>query len=171
MKRLALLAALTLLGCGGSTSTAEPSTGTETSGGQTSGTDSSSDDTSSTETSSTDARPTADASATTDASGPSADLADYARRTMAIVRRHWTIPAALAAPETMRLEASIEITIDETTRRATGYRILRVSGNADLDASVMRGLQALVDANETMPEPPVGLDDRASVRLRLTNHR
>jgi hypothetical protein len=102
------------------------------------------------------------------ADGPSVDLADYARRTMAIVRRHWTIPATLGPDEAAGLSSTISITIDETSRRATGYRIVSESGNTIFDESVRRGLQALVDANELMPEPPVGLDDRTSVRLRLT---
>ena len=111
------------------------------------------------------------ASATTaeaPADGPSADLADYARRTMVIVRRHWMIPATLGPQEASGLSSTISILIDETTRRATGYRVVSESGNTIFDESVRRGLQALVDANELMPEPPVGLDDRASVRLRLT---
>lgn len=105
---------------------------------------------------------------TSPSGGRSADLADYAARTMAIVRRHWTIPAALSPEGASLLSSTISISIDETTRRASGYRIVTESGNAVFDESVRRGLQALVDANELMPEPPVGLDDRASVRLRLT---
>lgn len=178
MKRLALLAAITLLGCGGGTTATEPASGadtqtsgTQTSGTESSGTESSSTDTSSTDTSSTDASATVDASPSPDASGPSADLADYARRTMLIVRRHWTIPATLSPEAAAALSSTISISIDETTHRASGYRIVSESGNAIFDESVRRGLQALVDANELMPEPPVGLDDRASVRLRLTGHR
>lgn len=166
MKRLALLAAITLLGCGGTAAT-EPSPSTDTAGAETSRAETSVEDTS-TETSSTDASAT---TATTDASGPSADLADYARATMAIVRRHWTIPATLSPEAASALSSTISISIDETTRRAAGYRIVSESGNAIFDESVRRGLQSLVDANELMPEPPVGLDDRASVRLRLTGHR
>lgn len=168
MKRLLVLAALTLLGCGSGSAATEPATSADS---QTSGTESSSTDTSSTETSSTNASATADASASPDASGPSADLADYARRTMVIVRRHWTIPSTLSPEAASALSSTISISIDETTRRATGYRVVSESGNAIFDESVRRGLQALVDANELMPEPPVGLDDRASVRLRLTGHR
>lgn len=111
------------------------------------------------------------ASATTPeapADGPSADLVEYARRTMVIVRRHWMIPATLGPQEAAGLSSTISILIDETTRRVTGYRVVSESGNTIFDESVRRGLQALVDANELMPEPPVGLDDRASVRLRLT---
>ncbi len=178
MKRLALLAAITLLGCGGGTTATEPTTsadtqtsGTESSSTDTSSTDTSSTDTSSTETSSTETSSTETSSTGADASGPSADLADYARRTMVIVRRHWTIPATLSPEAAVALSSTISISIDETTHRATGYRIVSESGNAIFDESVRRGLQALVDANELMPEPPVGLDDRASVRLRLTGRR
>ncbi len=99
--------------------------------------------------------------------GPSADLPQYAARVMAQVRRHWQIPATLSPSEAANLEASIRISIDETTRLPTAYTIVGASGNAIYDESVMRGLQALVDAGEPLPEPPVGLDDRSSVRLRL----
>lgn len=98
--------------------------------------------------------------------GPSADLADYTRRTMAIVRRHWTVPPI--DPEQARtLSVGIAIDIDEASRRATGFHIVSESGHEALDTSVRRALAALVDASTIMPEPPVGLDDRSRVRLRL----
>ncbi len=151
-RRLALVLAV-VAGCGGAAagggaSSAPSSTGAEAS---------------STTPSTTPATLTSD-------EGPSTDLADYARRTMAIVRRHWSVPAALGAPDTVVLESSIEIVIDPSSRLATGFRVLHESGNADFDASIRRGLVALVDAHETMPEPPLGLDDRSSVRLRLRSH-
>lgn len=103
--------------------------------------------------------------------GPAADLQEYAGRVMAQVRRHWQIPATLSPSEAAILEASIEISYDEATRLPTGYRVVEASGNAVFDESIMRGLQALVDAHEPLPEPPVGLDDRDSVRLRLRGRR
>jgi len=121
---------------------------------------------------STDSAPSSQASAVADTGeGPSADLQQYAGRVMAQVRRHWQIPATLSPSEAANLEASIRITIDETSRLPTAYTIVESSGNAIYDESIMRGLQALVDAGEPLPEPPVGLDDRSSVRLRLRARR
>jgi hypothetical protein len=166
---------LCLAACGGSSRASESTTSTtetttlESSGGETSGGEPRA--TSEPSDTAAAARVGTHATATTSdapAEGPSTDLADYARRTMVIVRRHWTIPATLGPEQAAGLSSTISITIDETTHRATGYRIVSESGNAIFDESVRRGLQALVDASTLMPEPPVGLDDRASVRLRLT---
>jgi hypothetical protein len=170
VRAIVLVLALGLVACGGSSSSGpartEPASAEPTpSASDTSDTSDASDTshTSGAEASSTSASAGA-------ASGPSADLADYARRTMAIVRRHWSVPAALGAPDTVVLESSNEIEIDPSTRLATGFHVLRESGNADFDASIRRGLVALIDAHETMPEPPAGLDERSSVRLRLRSH-
>ncbi|MBX7191395.1 MAG: TonB C-terminal domain-containing protein [Sandaracinaceae bacterium] len=164
---LVLVLALGLVACGGPSSSGpartEPASAEPTPSASDTSDASDTSHTSGAEASSTSASAGA-------ASGPSADLADYARRTMAIVRRHWSVPAALGAPDTVVLESSIEIEIDPSTRLATGFHVLRESGNADFDASIRRGLVALIDAHETMPEPPAGLDDRSSVRLRLRSH-
>lgn len=111
------------------------------------------------------------ARATSAGSEASADLQSYATAVLAAVRRHWSIPATLSPAESAMLESSIEIRIDEATRRPTGFSVREPSGNAIFDESVQRGLQALVDAGEPMPAPPVGLDDRSSVRLRLRGRR
>ena len=93
-RRLALVLAV-VAGCGGAAagggaSSAPSSTGAEASS----------------------APPSTTTATLTSDEGPSTDLADYARRTMAIVRRHWSVPAALGAPDTVVLESSIEIVID-----------------------------------------------------------
>jgi len=148
---LALLLALPLIACGGSrTEAVEPAP---------------------TGSSAEPAAETEESTTSTVATGPSADLADYASRVMAVVRQHWSIPATLSPSETAILEASIEIAIDESSRVPTGYAVREPSGNAIFDESVERGLRALVDAGEPLPEPPVGLDDRSRIRLRLRGHR
>ncbi len=155
---LALLLALPVTACGGSrTEAAEPAP-TERSAQPTT-----------TEPTTTETPESTSGAATS--AGPSADLADYASRVMAVVRQHWSIPATLSPSETAILEASIEIQIDESSRIPTGYTVRERSGNAIFDESVERGLRALVDAAEPLPEPPVGLDDRSRIRLRLRGHR
>jgi hypothetical protein len=111
------------------------------------------------------------ARATSAGSEASADLQSYATAVLAAVRRHWSIPPTLSPAEAAILESSIEIRIDEATRQPTGFTVRTPSGNAIFDGSVQRALQALVDAGQPMPAPPVGLDDRSSVRLRLRGRR
>ncbi len=178
-RALSIAIVLSLAACGGSTQRAETTTASSetttlessvdtTSDGEPRATSEPSDSHAAGRVGTRASATTSDAAADAAGEGPSADLEDYARRTMVIVRRHWTIPATLGPGEAAGLSSSISILIDETTHLATGYRILTQSGNAIFDESVHRGLQALVDANTRMPEPPAGLDDRASVRLRLT---
>lgn len=97
-------------------------------------------------------------------------LARYGDDVMAMISRHWTVPAAIPPSEVSSLEARIEVTVDDS-QFPTAYRIVESSGNALFDASVEEALQALAAAAERLPDPPAGLDDRGHVRLRLRGRR
>lgn len=172
---ITIAACLALVACGGpareETTTTDSTTTLESSGGQTSG----GEPVASSEPTDTHAasRVGTHATVTTrgeapDVSGPTTDLQEYLARIMRLIRHHWTVPGTLSPEVSAGLSSSVSISIDETTRRATGYRIVSESGNTIFDESVRHGMQALVDAAPVMPDPPPGLDDRTSVRLRLS---
>jgi outer membrane biosynthesis protein TonB len=108
---------------------------------------------------------------TSQGSTASADLQVYASGVLAAVRRHWSIPATLTPAEAAMLETSVEIRIDDATHLATGFVVREPSGNAIFDESVQSALEALVASREPLPAPPLGLDDRGSIRLRLRGRR